>query len=109
MPYNEDLARRIRDEIGPMSGLTEKKMFGGVAFMLNGNMACGVHKQYLIARVGPEMFAGAMSRPHTRVFDISGKPMAGWVMVEDEGYALQADLKEWIRLSIDFAASLPLK
>ena len=109
MPYDEMLALRIRAAIGPLPHLEEKKMFGGVGFMLNGNMACGVHKNDLIVRVGPEKHAEALSRPHTRVFDMTGRPMAGWIMVEPEGCQTESDLKAWVEQGVAFANSLPGK
>ena len=109
MPYDELLAVRIRAALGPLPELEEKKMFGGVGFLVNGNMACGVHKDDLIVRVGAANYAEALSHPHTRLFDIIGKPMAGWVMVEPEGCATEADLKNWIERGLAFALSLPGK
>jgi TfoX/Sxy family transcriptional regulator of competence genes len=107
MAYDELLAVRIRAALGPLPGLVEKKMFGGICFLVNGNMACGVIKTDLIVRVGPEKDAASLARPHVRPFDFSGRPMAGWVYVGAEGCASERDLKEWIGLGVDFARSLP--
>jgi TfoX/Sxy family transcriptional regulator of competence genes len=109
MPYDELLAVRIRAALGPLPNLEEKKMFGGVGFLVNGNMACGVHKNDLIVRVGPENYEEAQSRPYTRPFDMTGRPMAGWVMVTSEGCATEADLKNWVEQGLIFARSLPAK
>jgi TfoX/Sxy family transcriptional regulator of competence genes len=109
MAYDELLAIRIRAAISGQPGLKEQKMFGGVGFMLNGNLACGVHKNDLIVRVGPQKHAEALLRPHARPFDLTGRPMTGWVSVSSPGFATEQDLKEWLRLCVDFAASLPLK
>jgi len=109
MPYDELLALRIRATLEPLSGLLEKKMFGGVAFLVDGNMACGVHKNDLIVRVGAAKYEEALSRLHTRVFDITGRPMAGWVMVGPEGCATESDLKAWVEQGLAFARSLPAK
>ncbi len=109
MPYDEMLAVRIRAFLGPPPELEEKKMFGGVGFLVNGNMACGVHKNDLIVRVGAANYAEALSRPYTRVFDMTGRPMAGWVMVEPEGWAAQADLKNWVEQGLAFARSIHAK
>jgi len=109
MAYDELLGARIRAALSDQPGLVEKKMFGGVCFMLNGNMACGVIKNDLIVRVGPEQHPAALSRPHTRPFDFSGKPMAGWVTVSGTGVATEKDLKDWVRLGVDFASTLPPK
>jgi TfoX/Sxy family transcriptional regulator of competence genes len=109
MAYDELLAARIRGAIGEKPGLVEKKMFGGVGFLINGNMACGVHKQSLMVRVGPEQHQESLAQPGVRPFDLTGKPMAGWVLVEPEGFATQADLQRWVELGVIFAASLPPK
>jgi TfoX/Sxy family transcriptional regulator of competence genes len=109
MAYDELLAIRMRAALGSLPGLEEKKMFGGTGFLLHGNMACGVIKNDLIVRVGPENHAAALARPHTRPFDFSGRPMAGWIYVAPEGCATEADLNEWIRQGVAFARSLPAK
>jgi TfoX/Sxy family transcriptional regulator of competence genes len=109
MPYDELLATRIRAAIGPLPNLEEKKMFGGVCVLMNGNMACGVYKNDLIVRVGTEKYQEALSRPHTKLFDITRKAMKGWVMVEPEGCATEDDLKAWVAQGVAFARSLPGK
>ena len=109
MAYAVNLAKRIRDHLENTPGLEEKKMFGGVAFLLKGNMACGVHGQDLIVRVGADNYQAALSQPSTRPFDLTGKPMAGWVTVGAEGYEQDRDLQEWVIKGIDFARSLPAK
>jgi TfoX/Sxy family transcriptional regulator of competence genes len=109
MPYDELLAARLRGALSGQPGLVEKKMFGGVGFMLNGNMACGVNKNDLIVRVGPEKHAEALSRPHAHPFDMTGKSMTGWVTVSSPGYATEQDLQSWLRLGVDFARTLPPK
>lgn len=109
MAYDELLAVRIRAALSGESGVKEEKLFGGVCFMLNGNMACGVNKNDLIVRVGPEKHAAALARPHARPFDMTGKPMAGWVSVSSAGFAAEGDLQEWLRLGVDFASSLSPK
>jgi TfoX/Sxy family transcriptional regulator of competence genes len=89
--------------------LTWKKMFGGVGFLINGNLACGVHKNELIVRVGPDKSDQALSRPHTHVFDMTGRPMAGWVMVAPQGCSTESQLKAWVDQGVAFAGSLPAK
>jgi hypothetical protein len=106
MAYDENLALRVRAALGDLPGYTEKKMFGGVGYLLNGNMACGVHKDHLIVRVGPDQYQSALEKPHTKVFDITGQPMSGWVMVAPEGCADEAALAEWVQMGLDFAATL---
>jgi hypothetical protein len=109
MAYDEGLAERIREVLDESSGLVEKKMFGGVGFMIQGNMACGVHKDKLVVRVGPERHAQATGMPHTIPFDITGRPMKGWVMVVADGYESDDDLSAWVQQGVDFARSLPAK
>lgn len=111
MAYDQGLAQRVRERLDELEppGLAEKKMFGGVAFMLRGNLACGVLKDELIVRVGPEHYPEAIRKPHTRLFDISGKAMKGWVMVKPGGYESDEALGDWIQQGVRFALSLPTK
>ncbi len=109
MAYDEGLAQRIRDVLAGHPALVEKKMFGGVGFMLHGNMACGVNGDDLIVRVGPERYDQALMQPHARPFDFTGRPMKGWVMVGPEGYESDEDLESWVQQGVDFALSLPPK
>jgi len=109
--YNLELAERVRLELMKShgAGVEEKKMFGGVGFMLRGNMACGVNGEELIVRVGPEHHAAALTRPQVRPFDMTGKSMSGWIMVGPAGVASDSDLQEWIARGVAFALSLPAK
>jgi TfoX/Sxy family transcriptional regulator of competence genes len=109
MAYDEGLTQRIEDVLGDRPDLVAKKMFGGVGFMLRGNMACGVNKDNLIVRVGPERYEQALSQPHVKEFDITGRPMKGWISVEPAGYEADDDLNRWLQQGIDFALSLPPK
>jgi hypothetical protein len=109
MAYDKGLAQRIRELLAEQPELIEKKMFGGVGFMVQGNMACGVHKDMLIVRVGPEAYEEAMQYPHTRPFDMTGRAMKGWVMVESGGFEADVDLNEWVDLGLNFALTLPPK
>lgn len=109
MAYDEGLAQRIQELLKDIPGLVERKMFGGVGFMLHGNMACGVNKDNLIVRLGPERHEEAMGRPHTRPFDITGRTMKGWVMVMAVGYESDEDLGDWVQQGVDLALSLPPK
>jgi hypothetical protein len=109
MAYDENLARRMRAEIGSLPGLVEKKMFGGVGFMVQGNMACGIHDRDLIVRVGPERYEQALAQLHTRPFDMTGRPMSGWVMVAPPGVADAGEFAAWIRVGVEYALSLPPK
>jgi len=109
MAFDTELAERIRTRLKRTTGLQEKKMFGGVAFLVNGNMACGVHKNELMVRIPPERNAELLARPHTRPFDLSGRPMAGWILVGPDGCSDDDQLATWIKLGVDFARSLPAK
>ena len=109
MAYSESLAARIRDALGRARGIEEKRMFGGVGFLLNGNMLVGVWKDALIARLGPKEAAAAFADPSVRVFDITGRPMTGWVMVEPDGVEEDTKLAAWIALATKFVRTLPAK
>ena len=109
MAFDERLAERIRAQLGKRSGVTEKKMFGGLAFLVNGNMCCGVHGTEMIVRLDPAHTEEALNKPHTRVFDLSGRPMKGWILVQAEGWASGAKLARWIKLGLACASSLPIK
>ena len=84
-------------------------MFGGVCHLLNGNMFCGVHKDFLILRIGQQKAEDALKLPHVRPFDITGKPMKGWVMVAQDGFKSDIDLKQWLDQAGDFVKTLPSK
>ena len=101
--------QRIQEILGDQPELVEKKMFGGVGFIVHGNMACGVNKENLIVRVGPERYSTALSRPYTRLFDLTGRPMTGWVVVEPPGFESDDALETWVQEGVDFALSLPPK
>jgi hypothetical protein len=109
MAYDEALADRVRDLISLRADVTERKMFGGIAWMLAGNMACGVIGDELIIRVAPEDFERALAEEHTREFDFTGRPMKGFVCVTPEGRADDEGLAGWVDSGADFAASLPPK
>jgi TfoX/Sxy family transcriptional regulator of competence genes len=109
MPYSTDLAARIRSQLGSAAGITEKKMFGGIGFLINGNMACGVIGEDLVLRIKPEDTTQVLAQPDTRPFDFSGKPMAGWIYVDPAGFTTDPELKDWIQQGIDYAKSLPAK
>jgi TfoX/Sxy family transcriptional regulator of competence genes len=109
MAYDEELAQRIRDSLQEIPALVEKKMFGGIGFMLRGNMACGVNGDVLIVRVGPERYEEALATPYARVFDMTGRPMKGWVTVAPAGIAADDELERWVWQGVDFAMSLPEK
>ena len=109
MPYDEDLELRIREVLSGLPDLSDKRMFGGIGFLVKGNMACGIYKDALIVRVGPAGYEEALTRPYTRPFDITGKSMKGWLMVEREGYKSDEALKVWVQQGIDFTITLTPK
>ena len=109
MAYDENLAACIRDSLARKKGIEEKKMFGGVGFLLHGNMLVGVWKDSLIVRVGPDTYEDALLEPHVREFDITGRAMKGWVLVEPEGLEEDDKLKEWIQQAMKFVGKLPAK
>ena len=109
MAYSQSLADRIRTLLGRRRGLTEKTMFGGIGFLLDGNMLVGVWQASLIARVGPDAYDQSLKLPHARQFDITGRPMKGWIMVEAEGLDDDAALRGWIDRALDFVRTLPAK
>ncbi len=109
MAYSESLALRIRQIVARRRGITEKKMFGGVGFLFNGNMLVGVWKNSLIVRLGPDNYEDALLEPHVREFDITGKPMKGWVMVEPDGIENDSQLTDWIQRAVKFVGKLDKK
>ena len=109
MAYDEELADRIREQLASRSDVTERKMFGGIAFMVGGNLACGVLGEELIARVGPDAYDEAIAEPHTREFDFTGRPMRNVVVVAPAALESDEDLAGWVDAGADFAASLPPK
>ena len=108
MAYDLKLAERIRAELGEIPFI-EKKMFGGVGFLIHGNMACGVHKEDMIVRVEPEKHSKLLKKPHTKPFDITGRPMKGWLLVEADGCKTAKQLNTWIKEGVEFALTLPPK
>ncbi len=109
MAYDEALAQRIRAALPNVPGLTETKMFGGIGFLVHGNMACGVNGENLIVRIRPDATDAALAEPAVRVFDMTGRPMKGWIVVEPAGVQSVDNLKHWIAQGIAFAQSLPPK
>jgi TfoX/Sxy family transcriptional regulator of competence genes len=106
MAYDEKLAARIRTRLG---GVVEKKMFGGLAFLLNGNMCCGVSRDEMIVRLDPPGTQAALEQPHVRLFEVGGRSMKGWILVGPEALANEAGLSKWVRTAVDYARSLPPK
>ena len=109
MAFDDSLAARIRDALARRKGVEEKKMFGCVCFFLDGNVLAGVWEDRLIARLGPDEGEAAMSEPHVRAFDITGRPMRNWVAVEPGGVEDDDQLKAWIERATKFVRTLPRK
>jgi hypothetical protein len=110
MPFDSELAGRIRHVLAAAGATpTEKKMFGGLAFLVGGNMCCGVMGQDLLARVGPDATAGALAEPGTRPFDMGRRTSRGWVLVGPGAIATDEALTAWVGRALAFAASLPPK
>jgi len=105
MPYCERLAERIRMTLVGRDDVTEQKMFGGIAFMVSGSMACGIIGDDLMARVGADQFEVALSRPHAKVMDFTGRPLSGFVIVEAAGVRTAPALKKWVEETVAFATS----
>lgn len=109
MSFDEDLADRVRLALGTLRGLTERRMFGGLAFLLRGNMCCGVLGRELIVRVPPDETEEVLAEPHTRAFDFTGRPMRGFVVVRPAGCEEDDALAAWVVRAVEFAAGLPAK
>lgn len=109
MAYDETLADRVRPLVSRRRGFVEKTMFGGMGFLLHGNMCVGVWKECLILRIGPVAYDNALAQPHVKEFDITGRAMKGWVMVEPAGVRRDSELSEWVGQAIDFVKGLPKK
>jgi TfoX/Sxy family transcriptional regulator of competence genes len=109
MAYDQGLAERIRDLLQEQDDLDEKPMFGGLCFMLGGNMCCGIVGDTLMARVGPQAYEACLQEPYVSAMDFTGKPLAGLVYVAPEGVAEDADLARWVQRCEDFVRSLPPK
>ena len=108
MAFDEALADRVREVLAARPELSERRMFGGIAFMLAGNMCCGVIGEDLMVRLGDDGEA-ALAEPHTRPMDFTGKPMKTTIYVDPEGTARDDDLAKWVEAGADYAASLPPK
>lgn len=109
MAYDEELADRILTALAGRDGITERKMFGGVGFMLNGNMCCGAHGPELIVRLGPEDGDRALDEPHTRPFDLTGRPMTGWLYVDPAATRTDEGLEAWVDRAAAYVSGLPPK
>ena len=109
MAFDETLAERIRKALARKKGITEKKMFGGIGFLLNGNMCVGVWKESLVVRLDSEEFEDALKEAYVSEFNITGRSMKGWALIGPQGVATDAELKEWIGRAVKFVETLPAK
>lgn len=109
MAYDEGLAHRVRGRLAGVSGYEEKKMFGGLCSLMNGNMCCGVAKDTFMVRVGPESYEEALRLPHAREMDFTGRPLKGMVYVDSEGIVEDSELAAWVDRGMAFAGNLPAK
>jgi TfoX/Sxy family transcriptional regulator of competence genes len=109
MAFNETLAKHIRQHLARRRNIEEKKMFGGIGFMLNGNLLVGVWKDSLIVRLGAEQGEEALKERHVKGFDITGRAMKGWVLVGLEGVDSADQLKPWIQRALKLVGNLPAK
>jgi len=109
MSYDEKLAQRIRKMLAARNDVAEKKMFGGLAFLLHGHMFCGIINEDLMVRVGPEQYQAALKQPHARPMDFTGRPLRGYVYVAPGGYKSMPALEHWVQRGMAFVATLPAK
>jgi TfoX/Sxy family transcriptional regulator of competence genes len=109
MAYDEDLAGRVRELLADEDGVTEKAMFGGLAFLLAGNMSVGLSGDDLMVRVGPDASDDALAQQHARPFAMTSRPMKGWILVAPAGVESEHDLAAWVSRGVEFARSLPPK
>lgn len=109
MSYNEELVERVQGVLAKKRDVAEKKMFGGLTFLVRGNMACGVANDRLMVRVGPDAYDDALGQPHARPMDFTGRPMKGFIYVDLVGIEKDKDLGAWVQRGVDFAMSLPAK
>lgn len=109
MAYDEPLAERVEALIGKRRGVTQKRMFGGLAFLLNGNMCCGVMRDRVMLRLGPDGVQAALKERYAEPMNFTGKPMKSMVYVRPEGYEADEDLAQWVEKAVRFAKTLPAK
>ena len=109
MPYDEGVAQRVREAMTGLPEVVEKKMFGGIAFMVRGNMCLGVTGEEIMVRVGADGYKDAMNQSHAREMDFTGKPLKGFVYVAPKGFESDDDLQSWINRGMEFVKTLPAK
>jgi len=109
MAFDETLASRVRKLMSRRRNVTERRMLGGLAFLLNGNMCCSVGRDRILIRTGPAKYEEALGRPHTREMNFTGRTMKGYIYVDPAGYESDEDLKQWVGAALEFVSSLPPK
>jgi TfoX/Sxy family transcriptional regulator of competence genes len=109
MAYDEGLAERIRGVLDEQADVSERKMFGGIAFLVRGHMSVGIVQDKLMVRVGPDSYDRILRERHVRRMDFTGRPMKGFVYVVPSGYESDADLRRWVEQGVSYVASLPGK
>jgi TfoX/Sxy family transcriptional regulator of competence genes len=109
MAYDTNLAQRIRQILDTQPYMTERKMFGGISFLVQGNIACGILGDELMVRVGPEEQSSVLKEPDVRIFDLTGRPSKSIVMVSAPAFNSRAELRKWVKRGVDFALTLPAK
>jgi TfoX/Sxy family transcriptional regulator of competence genes len=109
MAFDEGLAQRVRETLEGRSAISERRMFGGLAFLLDGKMFVGISGSKLMARVGSERYQDALTLPHVREMNFTGKPMSGYVYIEPVGLADDEDLKAWVSWCASYVERLPAK
>lgn len=109
MPYNEELAARVAKNMTEVPGMVEKKMFGGIGYMIDGNMSIGTHRDALMVRVGLDAYEDCLAQPGARVMDFTGRVMKGWVTVPMDYAETDEQVQYWIRRSLEFVTTLPAK
>jgi TfoX/Sxy family transcriptional regulator of competence genes len=109
MSYDEGLAQRVREALGDRPDVSEKRMFGGLAFLLRGNLCVGIMRSELMVRVGPEAYDAMVQEPHAREMDFTGRPMKGLVYVASMRLQSDGELHKWVARGASYATSLPAK
>ena len=109
MSYDEKTAERVRRILSWRLDVVEKKMFGGLCFMVNGSMCCGLTSTAFMVRIGPDGYERALAQPHARPMDFTGRPMTGMVYVDPAGYKTDAALAKWVQRGVDFVSGRPVK
>lgn len=109
MSYDQKTAERLRRILSRRADVVEKRMFGGLCFMVNGGMCCGLTNTAFMVRVGPDRYEEALAQPHARPMDFTGRPLAGMVYVDPSGYKTDEALAKWVQRGVDFVSTLPAK